>query len=466
MSFFFNQSNANADPLHSDTVTRKNENESEIYEQNSLYIEGFHLKCRVNEILEEFDCLGDELEGVTLIPPKVDSIYEKSIEEDIEDIIKQEREKIVKKKIFNLHKDRSEEHNHLRNEAKIVEESIKKVKVKSYNEVIEEKFENCELLSYLFYKNYYNKKEVGRENNYIFNFSDNFLNDMSNIDKSFFVEYLSKLNPESKDMLESELIIENKIGSSGAFKPYTKETLKKSKELIYNFSIYHPLKNTKTQQIEVLGSATLCELRDKIYCVIDEIDDHYNTKTSNWSNFNSEDSLRKFGSFFFIENSFYNDLRKTNLNLSSKIIKVKSDKSTSCYTPAVQFSLNKSENNRSVICNDLFSKGIHFNAQDKSFRYYRPQNYCFPITPTGSYQEITMSGVRVDHIIFRVGYPYLFRHQEYCDHMVILTDIRFFDQYDCNNFASEHNCIEQSVVTYQKKLKRRLCDYCGYYYSK
>jgi len=63
------------------------------------------------------------------------------------------------------------------------------------------------------------------------------------------------------------------------------------KELIYEFSIYHPTKNIKTQQVCVLGSCFLSQLKDNIYCVLDEI---HNGQS---------------GSFFFIENTFYIDFR-------------------------------------------------------------------------------------------------------------------------------------------------------------
>jgi hypothetical protein len=137
------------------------------------------------------------------------------------------------------------------------------------------KYEDCMLQSYCFFKKFF-KKEIGKENNYIFNYKDNYLNDMSKIDKDFFKDFFKY--PSHKENLTN--IKTNQIFNI------------EERELIYEFAIYHPLKNTKTQQIAVLGSCFLHELRDKIYCVVDEIDSSNNQNA-----------------FFFIENTFYNDLR-------------------------------------------------------------------------------------------------------------------------------------------------------------
>ena len=243
---------------------KKQENESEVFEFNNLYIEGFHYKNKISEILEEFNSLNpsfidfkadkkyenninknnnnidyDDLTHTSIsniknsnnnsnkldilyneVDISTTDMYEKTVEEEIEQLIKTEREKILKKKIFGLFRDSSkiqssntlnsnnnlntkknkifsvyssdkkknnndnkdiskdlvksenyQQYAHLRNEAKVVEESIKKINISNYKEIIKTKFSNCNLLSYHFYRTYYNKKEIGRENNYIFNFN-------------------------------------------------------------------------------------------------------------------------------------------------------------------------------------------------------------------------------------------------------------------------------------------------------
>lgn len=524
---------------------KKTENECEVFEDNSLYIHGFNLKCKVMETLEEFKNIGNinpHEEGMYLIePPTTDDIYIKSVEEDIEDTIVEESNKVMKKKIFQLHKGKSassnnfsmnlnkaysenscgsnsksnndsnfinirNKTNHLRNEAQLVEEAVKEIQLKNYDEYVNNKFKDCKLVSHIFYNNYYNKKEIGKENNYIFNFNDNYLNDISEIDRSFFIDYFNTINPsfskiydekkdtylkndyssaksisnlliklnnEKKESVKKEeqsrsfynetsnnnfqssrsWITGNKIINYSDLVENSKAKFEflennKSLELLYSFAIYHPLKNTKTQEIEVLGSGTLRDLKDKIYCVLDELNEqsNINNEEETINCFNSEmnttsnlltnntkhcvipntngnpsssfypifkddhyesKNYKNDASFFFIENCFYNDMRKTNFTISIK------------------------------------------NHPNSVF-----------------FKECEMGNLRIDHIDLRVGYPYLFRHQEYCDHMVMVTNIRILDNYDLNCFYTNEGLIEKSIVTFQKKIKRRLCDFCGYYYSK
>ena len=77
-----------------------------------------------------------------------------------------------------------------------------------------------------------------------------------------------------------------------------------------------------------------------------------------------------------------------------------------------------------------------------------------------------MENIPISSLPLRIGYPYLFRHIESCDHMIILNDIREIDKYD--NFKIENGKVEKkniAIVTYQKKVKRRKCDACLFYYA-
>jgi hypothetical protein len=170
----------------------------------------------------------------------------------------------------------------------MLDESIKSLELPTYQELKLRKFSDCQLNSFHFFKQFC-KKEIGKENNYIFNFRDNFLNDMSKIDKEFFKDYFK---------FESQKI-KLEDGISNNISP-TFQTVQPN-ELVYEFSIYHPSKNIKTQQIALLGNCTLYDLRDKIYCVLDEIH-----------------NISQQKSFFFIENTFYNDTRNDSLSTLSK----------------------------------------------------------------------------------------------------------------------------------------------------
>ena len=437
MSTYLNLSQLNT--ISKTNSKNKIENESEVFEDNTLFVDGFYFKCKAMEIFEEFKILGENIQE-NQEPPSTDDIYECSVEEEIEKTIEIERANILRKRIFNLHKSKNEKECSLRNEALMVEEAVKKLKVPSFDKFYNDKFNGCELISYNFYKNFYDKKEIGKENNYIFNFNDSYLNEMTDIDRNFFDDYYKRNTNNEKTE-----------------KDFSFNKSNQSLELIYNFSIYHPLKNMKTQQIEVLGSATLKDLKEKIYCVIDEMNEYSKKEEIKEESFSFNEKcqnsdLKKTGAFFFIENIFYNDLSKTNLSLSSKIINVKKNKGV--IKQEEPFHRNEFK------YSDLFST-------NKNYDFYTKNFYCNNLDRNKlEYIESEMSIDRIDHIIMRVGYPYLYRHQEYCDHMIMLNDIRIFDDYDFNTFTSEFGSIEKSVVTYQKKLKRRLCDFCGYNYCK
>jgi hypothetical protein len=267
-------------------------------------------------------------------------------------------------------------------------------------------------MSYHFFKQYC-KKEIGKENNYIFNYKDNFLNDMSKIDKEFFEDYYSN---RCEEVFSGNLLNKKNTLSSNF----------ENRELVFEFAIYHPLKNTKTQQISILGSSYLFDLKDKIYCVLDEI---YNINQT---------------SFFFIENVFYNDTRYGTLKLLSNNIldnKIRKLDITSFKTLAEEDVLKGKikEENKFPYNKKLYS---NFEGGEEI------------------YDECSMSDKTISEIPFRIGYPYLYRHVDYCDHMILLIDIRFLDKYD--KITDENKCL----VTYQKKLKRRICDACEFYYAK
>ena len=135
---------------------------------------------------------------------------------------------------------------------------------------------------------------IGKENNYVFNLRDDYLNDMSKIDKDFFMEYY--------------LIKENKVEIKEKMKALSNLNDLKNSELIFDFAIYHPSKNVKTQQISIKSSCSLHDLKDKIYCVLDEI------YCKIYLNLANETQM----SFFFIENSFYNDTRLEDSKYLSK----------------------------------------------------------------------------------------------------------------------------------------------------
>ena len=428
---------------NSDSENFKDVNESKFFEENNLYISGKVFKESLSKINNDFDTLEnlfkkEEYESLNINDIlSIDDIKINSLEEDVENIIKEATNLISdskqkNKKIFVLKNDKEEKNNneikekekeintiteeenntnkkkvnYLRNEAKILEETISKLNMTDYQTLKKEKFKNCNLNSLIFFKDC--KKEIGKENNYIFNYRDNFLNDMTKIDQLFFQDYF-KPNP-----------IKNK-----------------NINLIYEFSIYHPVKNIKTQQISILGDGVLKQLKDKIYCVLDEIQ---NDPTP---------------SFFFFEKVFYDEfLIKNGLYIEPLSYKI-SQLQLSKYTlKEYQQELNYEFDNNNIN-----------NNTESKFQKYEKNLYCdnnsLNLHKSHAKEILNMNEIKIEDIPLRIGYPYIFRHIDSCDHVIILNDIRVMDKYD--NFLERD---EKAIVTYQKKLKRKKCEACQFYYAK
>ena len=432
---------------NSDSENFKDVNESKFFEENNLYISGKIFKQSLSKINTDFDSLEnlfkkEEYESLNINDIlSIDDIKINSLEEDVENIIKETTNLISdskqkNKKIFVLKNDKEEKNNneikekekekekeintiteeenntnkkkvnYLRNEAKILEETISKLNMTDYQTLKKEKFKNCNLNSLIFFKDC--KKEIGKENNYIFNYRDNFLNDMTKIDQLFFQDYF-KPNP-----------IKNK-----------------NINLIYEFSIYHPVKNIKTQQISILGDGVLKQLKDKIYCVLDEIQ---NDPTP---------------SFFFFEKVFYDEfLIKNGLYIEPLSYKI-SQLQLSKYTlKEYQQELNYEFDNNNIN-----------NNTESKFQKYEKNLYCdnnsLNLHKSHAKEILNMNEIKIEDIPLRIGYPYIFRHIDSCDHVIILNDIRVMDKYD--NFLERD---EKAIVTYQKKLKRKKCEACQFYYAK
>ena len=428
----------------SDSENPKDINESQIFEENNLYISGKVFKQSLIKINTEFDELEklfkkEEFNSFDIKEElSIDDIKINSLEEDVENIIKKtinsvSDNKQKNKKIFvlknekeknneeeiNKEKEKDQEENiinpnnkkkinYLRNEAKVLEETISKLNLTDYQTLKKEKFKDCNLNSLIFFKN--SKKEIGKENNYIFNYRDNFLNDMTKIDQLFFQDY---------------------------FKPNLSYNSSTNINLIYEFSIYHPVKNVKTQQISIQGDGVLKQLKEKIYCVLDEIQG-------------------ETPSFFFLEKVFYDDFFFVNGKftepLSTKISQLKLEKLT---LKEYQNDLNYGKSNQISDNKNTESK---FNKYEKNLYC---DNNALIFNKSHSYESLNMNNIKIEDIPLRIGYPYIFRHIDSCDHVIILNDIRVMDKYD--NFREKD---EKAIVTYQKKLKRKKCDACQFYYAK
>jgi snRNA-activating protein complex subunit 3 len=155
------------------------------------------------------------------------------------------------------------------------------------------------------------------------------------------------------------------------------------KEQIYTIRLYEPFKykvglrlgHPKFQQeFLVLGSQLLTDLRDKIFCV-----SNYGPFRDVSDNLEAEFKTSGDPGFFFIHDTFYNDLRNPdNLDYSDVIRKWARGKK--CIKPL-----------RTAL------------MEDKKF----------------------------DDLTFRLGYPQVYQHCGNCEHVFVISDVRLLAPSDC-----------------------------------
>lgn len=66
-----------------------------------------------------------------------------------------------------------------------------------------------------------------------------------------------------------------------------------------------------------------------------------------------------------------------------------------------------------------------------------------------------MEKTRLEDLRIEVGQPYVFRHLQGCDHMLIFNQVRLFDP-----TMDLRDSREYPVNIYEKKLRRKRCDAC------
>ncbi|XP_017892080.1 snRNA-activating protein complex subunit 3 [Ceratina calcarata] len=182
--------------------------------------------------------------------------------------------------------------------------------------------------------------------------------------------------------------------------------------------VYHPfmnqVKNTPKKVfgttlklnnvIAMLGFQTLAQLRDKISCISDySISRECSENLKNAVGPMAKDVYKS--GFFFIEDTFYNDTR--------------------CST------------------NVDYSRGIIEWAQ-------RKQNL-------GPFKTDTMENTRIDSLHLRFGYPWVYKHQGGCEHLIVFSDARLI------------NCDDEVTISAYPRIVRikpscsKFCMICSTY---
>ncbi|RIA88113.1 snRNA-activating protein of 50kDa MW C terminal-domain-containing protein [Glomus cerebriforme] len=163
---------------------------------------------------------------------------------------------------------------------------------------------------------------------------------------------------------------------------------------------------SRTQEFLVLGSQPLVALRDAFYCVSDFYKQEVSELPASVNALNSPEE-KKSGSYFFIEDVFYNDCR---------------DKDALDYSKIIVEWVNQNE------------------------RYTHPG--------LGLYQRKNMDEVTFSDLSIRLNQPYLFVHKGDCEHAIVFTDLRLWhkaDGLDANAFPK---------ATFKCRIIRHKCRMC------
>ncbi|KAK4723663.1 hypothetical protein R3W88_026442 [Solanum pinnatisectum] len=189
-------------------------------------------------------------------------------------------------------------------------------------------------------------------------------------------------------------------------------------EAVLCVEIYHYKKTwTKTQEFLVLGRQFLTEMRDKIYCITDEI-------------------MKKTGKndpsgFFLVEDVFCNDFRHPSATDYSK--------------PILDW------------LQDSRSEAVEKWESIASGELPKKQKALFgskigPQLP--HFKTIQMQKTRFCDLRFRLGAGYLYCHQGDCKHLVVIRDMRMIHPEDVQNRAA------YPLITFQPKLRFQKCSVC------
>ncbi|KAM4101542.1 hypothetical protein ACB094_05G151000 [Castanea mollissima] len=192
-------------------------------------------------------------------------------------------------------------------------------------------------------------------------------------------------------------------------------------EVVLSVEVYHNLrKGAKTQEFLVLGRQTLTELRDKIYCLTDQM-------------------MQKAGQhdpsgYFLIEDVFCNDLR---------------DPSAIDYSEPIFDWLRNSKDEalkkwECIITGELQQKQKAIVGDVTGLRLPH-------------FKAVNMHMTRFCDLKFRLGAGYLYCHQGNCKHTIVIRDMRLIHPEDVQNRAG------YPIVLFQLKFRVQKCNVCKIY---
>ncbi|KAL7602860.1 hypothetical protein Lser_V15G18430 [Lactuca serriola] len=195
-------------------------------------------------------------------------------------------------------------------------------------------------------------------------------------------------------------------------------------EILLCIEVYnHKRSWVKNQEILVLGRQLLTELRDKIYCLTDEIMKLTKKHTPS--------------GYFLIEDIFYNDLREINaVDYSKPILDwIRESKKIA------------SEKWESIISGELHQKQKQILGSGSGIAPKLPR-----------FKPLPMQATRFCDLNFRLGAGYLYCHQGDCKHVMVIRDMRVIDRKE-----DVHNRAAYPLIMFQSKLRFQKCSICKIY---
>ncbi|XP_065911015.1 snRNA-activating protein complex subunit 3-like [Dysidea avara] len=186
-------------------------------------------------------------------------------------------------------------------------------------------------------------------------------------------------------------------------------------EVVLTVAIHHPFRQKKKDmEFQVLGSQPLTVLKDVISCQSDYLiyDDCSENPSEDVQKYVFElgKGRKDHSGFFFIDNTFYNDMRNP--------------------------------------VNEDYSKTIVDWAS-------APERINSP--RLDQFESVDMALVHFDQLIIRLGYPYLYCHQGNCEHLMMFTDVSMLHPDDCQDIKM------YPLLVFQARARRRVCGICAIY---
>ncbi|XP_008654685.1 uncharacterized protein [Zea mays] len=178
--------------------------------------------------------------------------------------------------------------------------------------------------------------------------------------------------------------------------------------------------SVKSQELLLLGSQFLTDLRDNIYCLTDKV-----MKVA---------GQHDHSGYFLIEDTFYNDTRHRSATDYSKPI------------------LDWLENSSDEVTEkwDAITSGVLKKRQKDLLRG-------LSISNVPEFKSEKMQTTRISDLHFRPGAGYLYCHQGNCKHTIVIRDMRLIHPDDTQNQA------EYPLQTFQLQRRLQKCSVCQIY---